>query len=279
MSTKMVAQVGYRTGPVLERQWSSRRGSIGLILWAFFACLAVVFPPPIPAQESNSITRADPVTFWDFGANPAAQAFTGDVFSLAFRGNLELPMLDGQPKDSMQNLDLGIGFGGLRYTSLQGTDNPGNTLASALGLRSFGAGLGVSWADGEKLTGPDSRYDFGILYRPYNLLSVGLTLEDAFADVPAWGAGLALRPFASWPQLESILTLSADARLQDGTTRIQNIATRLRLGSWLGLKAWVEPDSWRIGFQAHLRLGASESELILPDAGGDLYRAVFASAL
>jgi protease-4 len=254
------------------------RRRIRLACLAFAACLTLVAPRHLAAQEDNAITRADPVTFWDFGANPAGQAFSGDAFSLAFRGSFDLTRLDEQPGDQLRNLDLGFGLGGLRYDSLQGGDSRTNRLVSAFGLRSLGTGLGISWAEGDKLTGPGSRYDFGILYRPYNLLSVGLTLEDAFADSPAWGAGLALRPFAPWPQLETTLTLSADARLQDGSPQLQNLAARLRLGSWLGLKAWVEPESWRIGLLAHLRLGASESELVLPDARG-LENAVVASAL
>ena len=278
MSIKMVAQAVDNTCPGLKRQWSTSRRSFGFSLWAFIACLSIVFPSLIVAQEGDAITRADPVTFWDFGANAASQAFSGDAFSMAFRKELDLARLDEQLDDPLQNMDLGLGFGGLRYTSLQGVDNRTNQLVAAFGQQSFGAGLGVSWAKGEKLTGPDSRYDFGILYRPYNLLSVGLTLEDAFASTPAWGAGLALRPFAPWPHLESALTLSVDARLQNGNAHIQNIATRLRFSSWLGLKAWVEPESWRIGLLAYLRLGASESELVLPDTGAQ-DSLVIASAL
>jgi protease-4 len=242
------------------------------------ACLVLAMPAPLAAQEGNSVTRADPITFWDFGANPASQAFTGDAFSLAFRSPINLSRLGEQLDAPTKNLDLGFGFGGLRYDSLHGAERRTNRLVSAFGLPSFGAGLGVSWAEGARLATPESRYDFGLLYRPFNLLSVGLTLEDAFADSPAWGAGLALRPFAPWPRLETTLTLSADARLQDGNMQLQNVAARFRLGSWLGLKAWIDPESSRLGLQAHLRLGAGESELVIPEADTPDH-AVFASAL
>lgn len=278
MYTEGLAQAAYRTEQGPRRQRPSTHGNVRLVSLALVACLVLVSPKLIGAQEDTSVTRADPVTFWDFGANPAGQAFSGDAFSLAFRGTINLNRLDEQLDDTMQNLDLGIGSGGLRYDNLHGTDSRTNRLVSAFGLRSFGAGVGVSWGEGDKLTDPDKRYDFGILYRPYNLLSVGITLEDAFTETPAWGAGVALRPFAPWPRLESTLTLGADARLQGGSTKLQNIAARLRLGSWLGLKAWVEPESWRVGLQAHLRLGAGESELVMSDADTPEH-VTFASAL
>jgi protease-4 len=255
---------------------ASRRHANHAIL-AISVCLLLSTPLPVLAQEANPVTRADPVTFWDFAGNPAAQAFSGDAFSLAFRENIDLTNLEAQTEASIQNMDLGLGLGGLSYNSLHGTDGRGNRLASAFGLGSFGAGAAVSWAEGDELTGPDNRYDLGVLYRPFNLLSVGVTLEGASSASPAWGAGLAIRPLAAWPSLESTLTLSADARLQDGTTRIQNVAARLRLGSWLGLKAWIEPESLRFGLQTHLRIGIGESELVLPDALS-MDSAAFASA-
>ncbi|MFH2113251.1 MAG: S49 family peptidase [Spirochaetota bacterium] len=245
---------------------------------AYSACLLFFAPRLVLAQEGSPATRADPVTFWEFADNPAAQAFSGDALSLAFRENIDLTRLDLQSDDPMENLDLGLGLGGLRYSSLHGTDRRNNQLASAFGLGSFAAGAGVSWAEGEKLTGPDSHYDFGVLYRPFNLLSVGITLEDASSLAPTWGAGLAVRPLAVWPRLESTLTLSADARFRDGSMLVQSVAARLMLGSWLGLKAWVEPESLRFGLQTHLRLGIGESELVLPDAGV-LDTAAFSSAL
>lgn len=267
MDTRTLLPGTTRITPGQGGQRYSFRKSMRLSLLAFTACLILAFPGLIEAQENDSLTRADPVTFWDFGANPAGQAFSGDALSLAIRGYIELTRLDELTGDPIQNLDLGFGFGGLRYDSLHGREGRSHRIVSAFGQRSFAAGLGVSWDEGEKLTGRDSRYDVGILYRPFNFLSLGLTLEDANAGIPAWGAGLALRPFAPWPQLESTLTLSADARLQNGNTRLQNIAARLRLGTWIGLKAWVEPESWRVGLQTHLRLGSGESEFVLPDTG------------
>ena len=271
-------QTAHKADPEVPGQALKPRRRLSVAFFAFSACLLLSTPLAILAQEASPVTRADPVTFWEFAGNPAARTFSGDAFSLAFRESLDLTSLDLRTDDPMQNLDLGLGLGGLFYNSLHGTGSRTNRLSSAFGMRPFSAGARVSWAEGAKLTGPDSRYDFGVLYRPLNLLSVGITLEDASSATPAWGAGLAIRPLTAWPRLESTLTLSADTRMQDGTTQIQNVAARLMLGSWLGLKAWVEPDSMRFGLQTHLRIGIGESELVLPDAGA-MESAVFASAL
>jgi protease IV len=277
MESRAVSQAATRAASLVTGQRLKSRGRVCKAILVLSVWLILSVPLTVMAQEASPVTRADPVTFWDFAGNPAAQAFSGDAFSLGFRKNMDLTKLDAPADDPMHNLDLGLGLGGMSYNSLHGTDSRGNRLGSAFGLGSFGAGATVSWAEGEKLTGSDSRYDFGVLYRPLNLLSVGMTLEDASSASPAWGAGLAIRPLAAWPRLESTLTLSADALLQDGSTRFQNVAARLRLGSWLGLKAWVEPESLRFGLQTHLRLGIGESELVLPDALG-MDNAAFASA-
>ncbi|MDX9957165.1 MAG: S49 family peptidase [Spirochaetia bacterium] len=278
MDSRAATQTVTKAASVLPRQSLDyhRHATRAILVISVFFLLST--PLPVPAQEATPITRADPVTFWDFTGNPAAQAFSGDAFSLAFRENIDLTKLDVQADDPAQNLDLGLGFGGISYNSLHGADDRGNRLATALGLGSFGAGAAVSWEEGDKLTSSDSPYDLGVLYRPFNLFSVGVTLEDASSASPAWGGGLAIRPLAAWPHRESALTLSADVLARDGSTRVQNVAARIRLGSWLGLKAWVEPESLRFGLQTHLRIGIGESELVLPDAG-TMDNAAFASAL
>jgi protease-4 len=217
------------------------------------------------AQSGNGSTRADPVMAWEFLANPAAQAFMGDLISLGIRTGSDLNQPEAALDTALDTLELSAAFGGSRYDYLLDGSVRIHAFTTAFGTRRMATGLRLSWPDQTTTGGAAIRYDVGVLVRPWDILSLGLTLGQLATDTPIWGLGIGLRPLASLPGLGSLLTLTADATLHETALTLDTVGVRIALGEAIGLRAWLNPASLSVGIQAGISLGSLESALSLKD--------------
>ena len=112
--------------------------------------------------------RADDGNLWHLGDNPALAAVSGDAFSAGFAANPN--QWDQGPRD----LELISPFLSFGYTWQSSRSNV--RFGTALGPW---AGLSLGYMSDSPDTG-NTLHDFGLIYRPLDLVSTALTVDDAF---------------------------------------------------------------------------------------------------
>jgi protease IV len=218
------------------------------------------------AQESGQ-SMADPRSLWEYQANPAAWALSGDTAALGFRGHFDL---DGLSASAIQGqpLDLVIGLPGALYRYTE-SDSAGAEHAFTSSFH-----IGKLFAFGWRLRTPDfapgnERHDVGLMMRPNGLVSIGVGRNDLASSAGGWDLGLGLRPLAfAGKNMAELLTLSADARYAQDAFFLDALTARLSLDEGLQLKAWYAPQSSSFGLGLRLAYGAAEASL----ETGDLSR-------
>lgn len=186
---------------------------------------------------------------------------------LGFKRTLECYIID--PFDDTEFLDEtslflragNIGFGSNFY---YGDDRNYNSYTISFGSslgKNFYAGTGYKWFSNIK---QDPSWDVGLLYRPFNFLSIGVigkTLNSPADLYPEYGFGIGIRPFGNR------LTLSLDGSLN--RTEVVNYGEEL----YLNVRAQIEPinglilkgnyseDGYGVGLGINLRNFGIESNV------------------
>jgi len=117
--------------------------------------------------------------------------------------------------------------------------------------------------------------DFGVLWRPLDLFSLGITANNTFGTAPNLGMGLALRPLAlisvrtgeGWG---SLLTLTGDARTDSSFTLVpESVGVRVEL-PWVEVRGWYDWEKKTPGLELTLNLGPTQSRASLPSASSPM---------
>jgi protease-4 len=203
--------------------------------------------------------RADDGNMWHLVDNPALPAVSGDVLSAGYAQSSQ----GGQWGQGPQDLELISPLVSFGYTTtpsdsiLRLGTSVGPWEGFSLGYRSDNFGSGAT------------AHNFGVLWRPLDLVSSALTVDDAFGPNRLWGAGLALRPLTLVSARDDWLTLTADVSWNSSSFAWERWGGRL---SWEGsdLRVWYEPGNGP-GLEVTVALGPTETS-IKPDRIGEALR-------
>jgi protease-4 len=210
--------------------------------------------------------RADDGNLWRLADNPALGAVSGDALSAGVatqpEGGLALPWERG-----IRKFEVGTPLISFLYsTQDSGTDL---ALGSSVGpVEGFSFGYRSN-----TVTTPQTSWvthNFGFLWRPWDLLSTAITIDDAFGAARSWGGGLALRPLAWFTDNPELLTLTADGTTDGRTLTGQRYGARF---AWRGsdLRVWYEPGSAVPGFEMTVSWGPAETT-VSPTLAGQAFR-------
>ncbi len=223
-------------------------------LIAFFMILSGL---ALYAQEAGQ-SLADPRSLWEYQANPAAWALSGDTAALGFRSEFDIDALNA-PASQAYPVDLVIGLPGSLYRYTQ------SDAAGAQHAFTSSFNIGKGFAFGWRFRTPDfaagnDTHDLGLMLRPNGLVSLGVSWNDVAAADGGWAFGLGLRPLAfAGKSLADTLTLSADASYAHETFAMDALSARLSLDEGLQLKAWYAPQSSSFGLGLRVAYIAAEA--------------------
>jgi protease-4 len=226
------------------------------------ALLGLAAPLVASDPTADARFRADDGNLWHLGDNPAAWGLEPGL-AAGYSWSPELGNPQGQQdvvlfspllnfrlikSQAQTRVDLGTGVA------------LGSTLV--LGYKSSQ----VSTAD--TMT---STTDFGVVWRPWDLLSLAATADNAFGGTPVPGVGIAFRPLALWPVkapwvgFGSLLTLTADLSL-GGSQNVdfENFGARLQLPGGWDLRGWFQPATGAPGFEVTWNQGFVQSRVSVP---------------
>lgn len=196
--------------------------------------------------------RADDGNLWRLNDNPALAAVSGDAFAL---GAAIAPTKGAWTKGTNQ-LQLISPF--LSFDYAWGTGSGSSLkLGSALGPWE-GFALGYQAEDRIQGNQRESLHHFGMLYRPFDVVSAAVTVDDAFGPHRLWGGGLAIRPLTLGLPGADALTLTADASWTGSAVNWERLGARL---AWNGsdVRLWYEPARRLPGFEVTWAWGPVET--------------------
>jgi len=190
--------------------------------------------------------------------NPALPAVSGDVFALGVAVSPADNRWENGTSALRNNLKLSSPFLSFDYTTNQASDSV-LRLGMAMGPWQ-GFSIGYLRDDVRTAGTRETLQHFGAIYRPFDILSAAVTVDNAFSPTRLWGAGLAVRPLTAFWARADWLTLTTDASWSGTSLTWERMGGRL---SWQGsdLRVWYEPGSALPGFEVTLGLGPSESTL------------------
>ncbi|PKL25755.1 MAG: hypothetical protein CVV47_03685 [Spirochaetae bacterium HGW-Spirochaetae-3] len=236
---------------------SEIRPRAGLVVLTLFAAVSGLF-----AQAAGS---ADPVSVWDYSDNPAAWGLFPDAMAFGFRGSAALSDLASYSGGAVPgSFDLAYGIPGLFYKYSDDGVSGAHELTTAFGVdRALGAGLRFRWDATTEAASKWGSQDFGLIVRPFGYASMSLGIDDVF-DIAGDGfdgadLGLAIRPLAFDSRLETMLTLSADARLGSGSFSLEGVGARFLLGEWLSVQGRYSFADSSVGVGLSVSLSGSET--------------------
>jgi len=236
-------------------------------LWAAVAILVAISVELSATDPSlDPKFRADDGSLWHLGDNPASWG----VESPWAAGYSWAP--DATDPAGAQDVLLFSPLVNFRLDRFAGSTrmDVGTSL-------SFGAPLAVGYKTSRysATTLLSMTTDFGVLWRPVDLFSLGITANDTFGTAPTLGLGLALRPLALIPAragegLSSLLTLTGDARTNSSFAVVpESLGVRLAL-PWLDIRGWYDWEKKTPGLELTLNLGPTQSWASLPAASAPL---------
>lgn len=217
--------------------------------------------------DAQPAGTADPSSVWDHADNPAAWGLFPDALAFGFRGEAglgDLASYTGGPLPGI--LDIAYGLPGLLYRYR--TDGVGGSheLTSAFGIgRSFGMGLRFRW-DGTAAGSTTWGYqDVGFMLRPVNYVSFSARMDDvlglAGGGYGGTAFGLAVRPLAFDPRLESLLTLSADAVHSADGISLDGLGARFVFRDWLSVHGRYDFSTASMGLGVSIALSGMETSV------------------
>ncbi len=219
------------------------------------------------ALHAQSAGTADPFSVWDHADNPAAWSLFPDALAFGFRGEAAIGELVAYSGGTLSGtLDFAYGLPGLLYRyRTDGVDGT-HELTSAFGYYdSFGLGLRFRW-DGSVAGSTTWGYqDVGLMLRPVNYVSVSARMDDVLDQAgdgfSGTTLGLSVRPLAFDTRLDSLLTLSADARYDDSGLSLAGLGARFVLGSWLSVHGRYDFGTSSVGLGLSIALSNMESSV------------------
>ncbi|MEI8095863.1 MAG: signal peptide peptidase SppA [Spirochaetales bacterium] len=232
-------------------------------LWALVALAA--FAPALQASDTAGDVRfrADDGNLWHLGDNPA---LWGALGGMAVGVSWSPEALDPQG-----NTDIVLFSPLASFRLAKHLDQTRVEVGTSLNVGSAFS-LGYLSRQLSTATEATSQTDFGALWRPWDVLSLGATAENALGVTPVLGLGVALRPLALWPVkapfdgFGSLVTLTADAHLDlAGNLTWESSGLRAELPGGVGLRGWYEAPTQRFGAELSLDLGPTQTRLASPN--------------
>lgn len=234
-----------------------------LVLFLLLILVAKLFAQPGDGLKHTAI--ADPISIWDYDSNPAMWGYFQDVFS----GGIKL---SGPASSIFAGNDFNgqikalFSFGGLAYSLEQNIQEASvdQYLSTAARLGPLSLGVRFSW-DGDARADYDGlAIDTGLALRLWNFLSIAGMYRSGlspvfYTDSMGFSLSAALRPFAFNKKLESLLSLSADALISDGSFALHSLGARFAMDPWLGLGAFYYPKNSGFGLSLSLQLSGMET--------------------
>jgi len=246
---------------------STRPRRAAIVAMALCAAVSGLF-----AQAAGS---ADPYSVWDYSDNPASWALFPDAMAFGFRGNAALSDLGSYSGGAVPGtFDLAYGIPNILYKYVDDGASGTHEVTAAFGFGTYlGLGMRFRLNDASKAVSDWGYQDIGLVVRPTRYASLSVGVDDAF-DLAADGydgaeLGLAIRPLAFDPKLETMLTLSADARYGSDSFSIEGIGARFMLGEWLSVQGRYSFDDSAVGVGLAVSLSGSETSagLAAPSSG------------
>ncbi len=121
--------------------------------------------------------------------------------------------------------------------------------------RAVSLGYAYSWGSGLSGTGKSS---LGLVVRPIDFASLGLTFDSGGTPAPVAGLGVAVRPLVFDPKIAPLLTLTADAHVQSGAFQMESAGAHISLNNGLGFRGWYDFQRNSLGLEATLSLGPAQ---------------------
>lgn len=211
-----------------------------------FTLLAGLLAALITGASAEGRFRADDGNVGRLADNPALGA---DTLALGASFDADKTWTEGT-----QGLQFVSPLVSLGYSWTEGWNqfSVGNTLGPW-----EGATLGYRWDRVSDGGDKSDTHNFGFLYRPLDVVSFGVTVDDASKERSVWGGGLGLRPLVWASPRADWLTLTADGRWENEAT-LETVGARL---SWRGsdLRFWYDLERRVPGIEATWSLGALET--------------------
>ncbi len=194
--------------------------------------------------------RADNDGIWHLWDNPAGLGLSPYIFDAGVSYAPGIPNA-WDITAQIPYIDYGASF---RYPDvLQQT-------GLSFGLdNSFSLGFDYRWW---QLQTAADYFSIGVISRPYDFLSIGLTYD--FSNAPSFGMGLGLRPLSFIEGLGQILTLTADAHTDWKGFVLESIGFRLDFNDSLNLRSWYDFQYGSIGLEVTIALGPGETRASMP---------------
>ncbi|HAP44341.1 MAG: hypothetical protein A2087_12605 [Spirochaetes bacterium GWD1_61_31] len=224
--------------------------------------LTIGLAAALAAQDAGT-SRADARALWENSANPASWGLSDAWYASGVRISWQLPA-DMASLDA-QDIEVILAIPLLNYHLRRlpdGTMTHDVTSVVAVG-DSLSIGYRTYFSSSEELF---SRIDYGLLWRPNSLLSLGFTVSDPFADDAVLGLGLALRPLAAfWPAGGHNLTVSSDAVYSGGAFSMESIGVRLGWDDRLSLRSWYSFPGNSFGLSLAVTAGLGTFAVDMPE--------------
>jgi len=234
--------------------------------FSFFLTIALTAALCGPAwADGSSASGADPLSFWDYTVNPGAWGLFPDAMAAGVRAAAGLDDFASYANGSLTApYEVGFGFPGLLYRYAAEGSSWSCELTDSVGLGRFlGLGLRFRWNSALSTAKWWGYQDVGLVVQPIAFLSLSVSMQDLFdaaGDGPGGvDFGLAVRPLAFDPRLETMLTVSADASYAGGAFSFGSVGVRIMMEPWLSLKGWYTPSTSAFGAGLSLSLGGLET--------------------
>jgi protease-4 len=221
--------------------------------------------------QGDAKFRADDATIWHVGDNPAMWGLGNTLFAYGLqyapvdsRGTVLSPYSSGPDSLGVSSLVMVTPLLNFSFTDRDSTSiyKIGATISP---VSWFSVGMQTNCKNYGATTA--TTYDFGLLLRPADLLSIGVTGNDAFDTDRSLGLGLGLRPLALFTNDASCLTLTADSHFDSNGFTFETAGVHLNLGSTLSLRGWWDFANSRPGAELDLTFGAATFSTSAPLIG------------
>lgn len=253
-------------GPRAGHRFATGRGLV-VALVVTTVCMTMGILPAV-AQSTGS---ADPVSTWDHTVNPAGWGLFPDAMAFGITAEAGVDSIAAAVPDlSGAALSSFYGTNGFLYHYAVDGGVWTHELTTAVHVNRVASfGWRMRW-DQSVENDVWGIQDFGMMLRPASFVSVALGLDDAFdraGDGMGLSIGLAVRPLAFNPSLETMLTLSADGSLAGGGSSgtaldasFDSIGARFILNDWLSVHGrWQFADGGELGIGLTLAVAGLES--------------------
>ena len=211
--------------------------------------ISVIVPVSLFASETlnDPEFRADNYGIWHIRDNPAGPGLSPDIFDT---GVLYAP---GEWDIAAQCPFLNYSY---NYTYNDALQRVGISLGFDKG---FSFGYDYQWWQQQTYADFSS---IGLLIRPYDFLSVGLTCD--ISNSSSFGFGIGIRPLSFIQGIGSALTITADAHTESNSFVFESIGCRIALNDSISLRSWYDFQNSMAGLELTFTIGPFETRVAAP---------------